>query len=273
MVSRVAAKRSAAEFRMALLRRPQAAQTELERSRSQSLISPIPIAGDQEMQYPRANTFTAGRNADGCGPGAGPGHPGRLGAGTHCRVVRRRLPGGPEQGAVPARREGDEHQGQGRNLHRHRRPAPEGEGRRGDLGRGGQRLGQRGARRRRGHSRKARLQGDRHLQLRARPGRRILRRRRRVLDRAGVEHQDLWRQGPAELGRLLGREEVSRQARLPQGRRRRTRARADGRRRAAEQGVRGVVKPRPASTARSRRSRNSSRTSPCGGRRARSTRS
>ena len=56
MLCRCAAKRSAAEFRMALLRRPQAAQTELERPRAPSPISPIPIAGDQEMQYPRAKT-------------------------------------------------------------------------------------------------------------------------------------------------------------------------------------------------------------------------
>ena len=78
-------------------------------------------------------------------------------------------------------------------------------------------------------------------QLPARPVPGLLRRRRRVLDRAGLEHQDLRRQGPAELGRFLGREEIPRQALLSQGRRRRARAGADGRRRAAEQGLRGAV--------------------------------
>ena len=71
--------------------------------------------------------------------------------------------------------------------------------------------------------------------------RRVLRGRRRVLDGARVEHQDLRRQGAAELGRLLGRQEIPGQALVPQGCRRRARARADGRRRAAGQGLRGAV--------------------------------
>ena len=109
------------------------------------------------------------------------------------------------------------------------------------LGRRGQRLGQRRARGRRRPPREARLQGDRRVVVLARDGRRVLRRRRRVLHRARVEHQDLRQQGPAELGRFLGREEIPRQARVSQGCRRRARARADGRRRAAEQGLRGAV--------------------------------
>ena len=85
----------------------------------------------------------------------------------------------------------------------------------------------------------------------------VLRRRRRVLDGARLEHQDLWRQGAAELGRFLGREEVPGQALLPQGASAgalEPALMADGV--AARQGLRGVVGSPAASSARSRRSRS-----------------
>ena len=151
------------------------------------------------------------------------------------------VPGRPEQGGLPAGRQGARHEGQGRDVHRHRRPAPQDEGGREHLGHRRQRLGQRGARRRRGLLEKLDYKvidvssflpgfageycvgGD------------------VFSDGARLEHQDLRRQGSAELGRLLGREEISRQALLSQGRGGRARAGADGRRRAAGQGLRGAV--------------------------------
>src|SRR6185437_4806523 len=135
----------------------------------------------------------------------------RAGAGAAIdrRILRWVLPGGPEQGLVSARRQGDGHNDQGRDLYRDRRSAAQGEGGRRNLGRRRQRIGQRGARRCRGDSGKARLQGHRRLEFRSRHVAGLLRRRRRVLDGPRLEHQDLWRQGAAELGRFLGREEVS----------------------------------------------------------------
>ena len=79
-----------------------------------------------------------------------------------------------------------------------------------------QRLRQRGTRRLGGHPREAGLQNHRHLDFLPGHGRGVFRRRRRVLDGARMEHEDIRRQWSAELGRLLGREEVSGQAGVSQ---------------------------------------------------------
>ena len=165
------------------------------------------------------------------------------------RVVRRLLPGGAEQGALPARRQGARHHRQGRDLHRHRRPAPEGEGGRRHLGRG--RPAAPAAR----HAPAPRASSRSSTTRSSTPRPSFPGMAEEYCVGGDVFSTVLaWNtktygdKRSAELGRLLGREEVPGQARVSQGRGRCARAGADGGRRAARQGLRGPVARRPAST-------------------------
>ena len=133
------------------------------------------------------------------------------------------------------------HQGRAGRIQR-RAGQDQGHGRdqEGHLGRGRGRVARRRARLRRGPVREARLHQDRQQgRLHAGGRHRVRHRHLRVVHGDGLQRRQA-QDGAHDLGRLLGHEEVPRQARHAQGRALQPRVRADGRRREAGRRLQGA---------------------------------